>query len=218
MGIQSNIKYDRNISGMTKLTPSSKSTWYLIGIAFGALLWNCLYIQYFKSVIDSFDRESAIIFMGLFIAVNIVLFIAFCYYLVFYHIRRPMLKISNRNPRPGEIVAVTWELPDYHSITRFRLTMEGLESMGNIENMEDTEYASRKNQEIRSVFLSIILADTMEKHDIKSGAAEFKIPGDAMHSFDDGRFQIVWQLKLYAAKKWKDRRIKYTINVQPYAV
>lgn len=218
MGIQSNIKNDRNISGMTKLTAPSKSTWYLLGIAFGALLWNSLYIQYNKCISGIFDRESAIIFIGLFIAVNIVLFIAFCYYLVFYHIRQPRLRISNRSPRPGEIVAVTWELPDYHSITRFRLTLEGLESMGNIENMENTEYVSGENQEIRSVFLSIKLADTMEKHDIKSGSAEFKIPWNSMHSFDDGRFQIVWQLKLHAEKAWKDRRIKYIINVQPYEV
>ncbi len=208
MGIQSNIKYDRNISGMTELKSSSSTALSLIIISFCALLWNSIFITQYKYQWTIDDKESSIILLGFFIAVNIALFIAFCYYLVFYYIRQPMLKISNISPRLGEKVAVTWELPDYRSVSRLSIILEGFES---IENL----YKEKPSQ---SIIASIRLTDTIEKRDIRSGSAEFNIPGNSMHSFTAGRFQIIWHLKLHAEKEWKDRRIKYIINVQPHEV
>ncbi|MFA6100948.1 MAG: hypothetical protein WCV67_00395 [Victivallaceae bacterium] len=208
MATQLNIKDDRNISGMTELAPSSKPTLSLLVIAFCALLWNSVFITQYKYQWYINDRESAIILLGFFIAGNAALLIAFCYFLVFYYIGQPRLKISNRCPRLGEKVALAWELPDYRSINRLAITLEGFESM---ENLYEEKFP-------KNVIASIKLADTADKRDIKSGTAEFKIPGNSMHSFTAGRFQIIWQLKLYAEKEWKDRRLEYIIEVQPHEV
>lgn len=189
-------------NGMTELKSSSNPTLSLLVIAFCTLVWNSTSILLYKYQRDIYDREWTIILMGLYIVVNAAFLIAFCYFMVLYFIGQPKLKISSTSPMLGEKVAVTWELPDYRSVSRLSIALEGFESMDG------------KN----CTFTSIKVADTTEKREIKSGAAEFKIPGDAMHSFDDGRFQIIWQLKLHAEKAWKDHRIKYIINVQPYEV
>lgn len=200
-------------NGMTELTPSPNPTRTLIGIAFGTLFWNSISIILYKYQGDICDKESAIMLLGLFIVVNVVLFVAFCYFLVFYHIGRPTLKISSRCPRLGDNVALTWKLPDYRSITHLTIILE------EFENVECTKCTSEDDSTPRkSVIASIKLMDTAEKREIKSGSIEFKIPGDAMHSFADYNCQIIWQLKLQAAKKWMDRRFEYTINVQPYEV
>lgn len=189
-------------NGMTKLKSSSSPAQSLLVIAFCALVWNSTSILLYKYQRDTYDREWAIILLGLYIIVNAAFLIAFCYFMVLYFIGQPKLKISSTSPMLGEKVAITWELPDYRSASRLSIILEGLESMDG------------KN----CTFTSIKVADTTENQDIKSGSAEFKIPGNSMHSFDDSRFQIIWQLKLHAEKEWKDRRIKYIINVQPYEV
>ncbi len=125
-------KYDYPQSagdGMTKLTPSLNPARYLLGIAFGISLWNIIFIIKHKWQWCIDDRELAIIVFGLSIAVNAFLFIAFFYFLVFYYIRQPVLKISNNCPRLGEKVALTWALPDYRSIKNLVITLERVESI-----------------------------------------------------------------------------------------
>ena len=190
---------------MTELTPYSKPGGYLIGTVVFALFWNIIFLILYKNM---YSKNSIILLMVLFIAVDVYLFITFCYFLGYY--RQPRLKVSNKCPRIGETVTLAWELPDYRSITRLVITLEGFEHMD--VPLYDAPYTCR------NAIASIILTDTTEIPEIKTGSAEFKIPWNSMHSFDDGRFQIVWQLKLHAEKAWKDRRIKYIINVQPYEV
>ncbi|MEI8244951.1 MAG: hypothetical protein WCI51_03925 [Lentisphaerota bacterium] len=190
---------------MTELTPYSKPGGYLIGTVVFALFWNIIFLILYKNM---YSKNSIILLMVLFIAVDVYLFITFCYFLGSY--RQPRLKVSNKCPRIGETVTLAWELPDYRSITRLVITLEGFEHMD--VPLYDAPYTCR------NAIASIILTDTTEIPEIKTGSAEFKIPWNSMHSFDDGRFQIVWQLKLHAEKAWKDRRIKYIINVQPYEV
>ncbi len=193
-------------NGMTELKSSSSPALSLLVIAFCALLWNSIFITHYKYQGRIDDRESAIILLGLFIVVNVALFVVFCYFLVFYYIGQPKLKISSKCPRLGEKVALAWELPDYRSITRLTIILEGFER---IENLYEEKFP-------KSTIASIKLADTTETRDIRYGTAEFKIPGDSMHSFTAGRFQIIWQLKLHAEKKWNDRRLEYIVEVQPH--
>lgn len=195
-------------NGMTELKSSSSPVLYLLVIAFCTLVWNSISIPIYKYQRVTYDREWAIILLGLYIVVNAAFLIAFCYFILIYFIGQPKLKISNISPRLGEKVAVTWELPDYRSVSRLSIILEGFES---IENLYEEKPS-------KSAIASIKLADTTEKREIKSGSAEFNIPGNSMHSFTAGRFQIIWQLKLHAEKEWKDHRIKYIINVQPYEV
>ena len=185
---------------MTELKSSSSPALSLLVIAFCALVWNSTSILLYKYQRDTYDREWAIILLGLYIIVNTAFLIAFCYFMVLYFIGQPKLKISSTSPMLGEKVAITWALPDYRSASRLSIILEGLESMDG------------KN----CIFTSIKVADTTETRDIRYGTAEFKIPGDSMHSFTAGRFQIIWQLKLHAEKKWNDRRLEYIVEVQPH--
>jgi hypothetical protein len=199
--------------GMTKLTPSLNPARYLLGIAFGVSLWNIIFIIKYKCQWCIYDRELAIIVFVLFIAVNAFLFIAFFYFLVFYYIRQPMLKISNSCPRLGEKVTLTWTLPYYRSIKSLVITLDRVESIEGIKCLYTSLTPYKK-----SVIASMKLVDTTEKRDIGSGNVEFKTPDSSMHSFSDSRCQIIWQLRLHTGKKWNDHRFEYIINVQPHEV
>ncbi|MHB9140139.1 MAG: hypothetical protein ACYC4Q_12115 [Victivallaceae bacterium] len=200
-------------NGMTELTASLNLTWYLAGIVLFALFWNCAFTLFHKYQWFADDRESAVIFLGVFIAGNVFWFITFCYYMLFYYIGQPMLKISNPSPRLGEEVTLAWELPDYRSVSRLVIALEGFECLEDISGEKTADSLPHTH-----VIASVKLADTAEMRDMKSGNAVFKIPGGSMHSFDCYRFKIVWQLKLQAEKKWKDRRLEYVINVKPYEI
>ena len=191
------------VIGMTELTPYSKPGGYLTGIAVFALFWNSIFQILYKSM---YSRDSIILLMVLFIAVDVYLFITFCYFLGSY--RQPRLKISSKCPQIGEIVTLAWELPDYRSITRLVISLEGFEHMD--VPLYDAPYACK------NAIASIILTDTTKKTEIKSGSAEFKIPENLMSSFADGKCRIIWKLKLQAEKRWNDSQLEYLIDVQPY--
>lgn len=200
-------------NSMTGLTASLNLTWCLAGIVFFALFWNCAFMLCHKYQCFAYDREWAIILPGVFIAGDVFWFIAFCYYMLFYYIKRPTLKISNPSPRLGEEVTLAWELPDYRSVNRLVISLEGFERLEDISGEKTVGSSPRTH-----VIASVKLADTAEMRDMKSGNAVFKIPSDSMHSFDCERFKIIWHLKLQSEKKWKDRRLEYVINVKPYEV
>lgn len=192
-------------SDMTYLTPYSKPKGYLIGTGVFALFWNSIFLILYKSM-DS--RDSTILLMVIFIAVDVYLFITFCYFVG--SCRQPVLKISNKCPWTGAPVTLAWELPDYRSITRLVITLEGFEHMD--VPVYDAPYTCK------NAIASIKLADTTEIPEIKSGCAEFKIPENLMSSFADGKCRILWQLKLQVEKKRNDRRLEYIIDVQPQKV
>jgi len=191
------------VISMTELTPYSKPGGYLTGTIVFALFWNIIFLILYKNM---YGKDSIILLMVLFIAVDVYLFISFCYFLGSY--RQPRLKISSKCPRTGETVSLAWELPDYRSITRLVIKLEGFEHMD--VPLYDAPYTCK------NAIASIILTDTMKIPEIKTGSAEFKIPENSMPSFIDGKCRIVWQLKLQAKKKWNDSQLEYIIDVQPH--
>lgn len=188
---------------MIELTPYSKPGGYLIGTVVFALFWNSIFLILYKNM---YSKNSIILLMVLFIAVDVYLFITFCYFLGSY--RQPRLKVSNKCPRIGETISLAWELPDYRSITRLVITLEGFEHMD--VPLYDAPYTCR------NAIASIILTDTTRIPEIKTGSAEFKIPENLMSSFVAGKCRIVWKLKLQAKKKWNDSRLEYIIDAQPH--
>ena len=191
------------VISMTELTPYSKPGGYLIGTFVFALFWNSIFLILYKSM---YSKNSIILLMVIFIAIDVYLFITFCYFLGSY--RQPRLKVSNKYPRIDETVTLAWELPDYRSITRLAITLEGFEHMD--VPLYDAPYTCK------NAVASIILTDTTKIPEIKTGSAKFKIPGNLMSSFIDGKCRIVWQLKLQVKKKWNDRQLEYIIDVQPH--
>lgn len=204
---------ERDSSGETVLHPVSTPLKTFLGTTLGAVLWNGLVSIFVYQAVKSWGTNNVEWFLSFFI-IPFVLVGLLLIFMIFYTLLqlfnpKPVLKILPSSPALGERVSLSWEIPDYRSISRLEIKLEG---------SEEVKYRSKEDSicTAKNLFEQIGVVETEQPLEISAGNVTFSMPRESMHSFDAKNNKIIWRLKLRGHKRlFPNLSYEYTIDVLP---
>ncbi|MFA6103976.1 MAG: DUF3592 domain-containing protein [Victivallaceae bacterium] len=207
------LKYDGVSESV--LQPVSTPLKTLAGITIAAIFWNAIVSVFVFQAGKSWSTNNVEWFLSFFmipfVLVGLLLIFLVLHTLLQAFNPRPVLKLDPASPALGGKAALSWEIPDYRSITRLEITLEGYE--------EAKSRSGNNNTIAKSVFEQIGIADTVDRREITAGNAAFTVPRESMHTFDADSNKIIWRLKLKGKKRFfPDLNYEYAVNVMPSGI
>ena len=204
-------------NGGSVLQPVSTPLKTFFGVIVGAVFWNGIVSVFVIQAVKSWSSNNVEWFLSLFmipfVLVGLVLIFMVFYTLLQIFNPRPVLKLDPASPALGERVSLSWEIPDYRSINRLEIKLEGYEEVKYRSKNSDSDSIDK------NVFEQLRIADINDQREITAGNIEFTMPRDSMHSFDADNNKIIWLLKLHGRRNlFPDLKYEYYVKIMPEKV
>ena len=202
-------------TGPVALEARSSRWGRLLGFTAMTLFWNGIVGVFVHQAWQGFARGRPDGFLMLFLVPFVLIGLGFVAALVHSLLAlgnaRPDLVASTRTPRLGERLDLQWRLRGRtDSLTRVRITLKGREQ-ATYQVGTDTRTASED-------FFERVLVDAPAPTCAMGGHATVSVPDTAMHSFESGHNQVIWELALVGEiRRWPDVKETYPLVVLPLA-
>ena len=195
---------------------SKSSRWTrLAGVTFAALFWNGIIGVFANVAWKSHERGRPewflTIFLVPFVLVGVGLVFGIIHALLAVGNARPRVIASTRAPKLGERVNLEWQFEGRTApLERVRLTLRGRE--------EATYQVGTDTRTSSETFYEETLAEIPTPACGLGGHTTFRIPDEAMHSFESEHNKIIWELELEGEiRRWPDVKETYPLVVFPHA-
>jgi hypothetical protein len=201
-------------SGPVELEESLSPVAKLVLGTIVALFWNGIVSVFLWQLWQSWRAGQGIdgcmaVFLLPFVLIGLLLLLGIPYSFLALANPRPKLTLSRAAIPLGGTAQLQW---------RFSGSAERLESMRIfLEGVEKATYRRGTDTHTDTeVFATLELVERQRGMPMSSGSATIEIPADTMHSFDGGRNEIAWKLKLKGSIRfWPDVTSEFPFVVEP---
>ena len=207
---------DGDDDGPIVLKPEVGRVGKLVGMVFFGLIWNGVVSVFVWQVVTGFmdgDPEWFLtFFMVPFVLVGLGTVCGVVYFALALANPTVRLTVSKGRVRLGEAVDVAWDLfGKTERLTRLRIVLQGRERA--------TYRRGTSTHTDTHVFVELVLVETEDRGEIRSGEGSVMVPADAMHTFEGSNNRIDWRLIIEGEiPRWPDVNQGYALRVDPMEV
>jgi len=185
----------------------------LIGNVVFAAFWNGIVSVFVLQVWRDWQRGGApwfeLLFLTPFLLVGAAVVIAIPYHVLALFNPRPRLTLTPPVLSPGASASLSWTMSGKAAaIERLTILLEGREEVRTSQG--------KNSKTLTDAFSRVEIADSGRGLSVAQGSVLFRMPEDAMHSFESGSNKISWVLAVSGrVNRWPDIDLEFPIHVEP---
>jgi hypothetical protein len=190
-------------------SPLSK---FIVGVLIG-LFWNgvvsVFLFPFFPGGRAGHFEWFLALFLIPFVLIGLGLIVMVGYFFLSMFNPCPWVTLMPGAPRLGDSVRLEWRVKGRVEVLKdLRLIVQGRE--------EATYSRGTRSSTDRNVFAEFPVTTITNSRDMSSGAAQFEIPGELMHSFSSRHNKIVWCIQVKGEiARWPDLDEEFPLTVLP---
>jgi hypothetical protein len=196
-----------------ELRPATSSlSKFVVGVLIG-LFWNgvvsVFLFQLFHGGRAGHFEWFLALFLIPFVLIGLGLIVMVGYFFLSMFNPCPWITLMPGAPRLGDSVRLEWRVKGRVEVLKdLRLIVQGRE--------EATYSRGTRSSTDRNVFAEFPVTTITNSRDMSSGAAQFEIPGELMHSFSSRHNKIVWCIQVKGEiARWPDLDEEFPLTVLP---
>lgn len=196
-----------------KLKPGATPMAKVLGALFFALIWNGIVwtgiILAWDDAPNGFSGVFIVLFLSLFVLVGLFLVGNFFKEVLALLNPRPILTLKPGGIQLGQEAQIDWHFTGATGrIAKMRVWLEGCERA--------TYRRGTKTVTDESVFEKLLIMESDNFQDMRSGRVRFAMPEFTMHSFETDNNEVRWKIMVHGdIKRWPDIDFHFPVQVYP---